>query len=589
MIGDCLSAALVSKHGSIDWLCLPHFDSPACFAALVGTAENGHWSIRPADPGTKFTRNYRHGTLILETHFETESGSATLIDCMIPGSEVPELLRVVVGIKGEVKMNLSFVIRFDYGSVVPWVRHSDGGISAIAGPDMIRLRSDVALEGHNFKTEAQFTVHEGERIKFDMAWYPSHRSAPARADVEGSIQETEKWWCEWSNRCNYDGPWGDAVLRSLITLKGLTFLPTGGIVAAPTTSLPELIGGVRNWDYRFCWVRDASLTLQALLNAGYLDEAKEWREWLLRAVAGKPSELNIVYGIHGERRLTELELPWLQGYEKSVPVRTGNAAYLQYQLDIFGEVANTLYQAREAGLGPAPHARYEIAFAMLEFLETGWQRPDEGIWEVRGPRRHFVHSKMMAWVALDRLIRSAEKGRYEIDLPRWRKLRSVVHEQVCEKGFDTELNSFVQYYGAKHLDASVLMMPLVGFLPANDPRVLGTVKAIEKNLMRNGFVARYTTDSKVDGLPGNEGTFLPCTFWLADNYELQGRQEEAVKLFERLLEVRNDVGLLSEEYDPVSKRQLGNFPQAFSHVGLVNTAFHLTQGAKQRAAVAKTG
>ncbi|MGO8794972.1 MAG: glycoside hydrolase family 15 protein [Candidatus Sulfotelmatobacter sp.] len=589
MIGDCLSAALVSRHGSIDWLCLPHFDSPACFAALVGTAENGHWSITPTDPKTKFTRNYRHGTLILETHFETESGLATLIDCMIPGSEVPELLRVVVGTKGEVKMNLSFILRFDYGSVVPWVRHSDGGISAIAGPDMIRLRSDVALKGHNFKTEAQFTVHEGEKIKFDMAWHPSHRCEPARVDVEGSIQQTEKWWCEWSNRCNYDGQSRDAVLRSLITLKALTFMPTGGIVAAPTTSLPELIGGVRNWDYRFCWVRDASLTLQALLNAGYLDEAKEWREWLLRAVAGSPSELNIVYGIHGERRLTELELPWLEGYEKSVPVRTGNAAYQQYQLDIFGEVANTLFQAREAVLGPAAHARHEIALAMLEFLETGWERPDEGIWEVRGPRRHFVHSKMMAWVALDRLIRSAEKGRFEIDLPRWRKLRCVVHQQVCEKGFDSELNSFVQYYGAKHLDASVLMMPLVGFLPADDPRVLGTVKAIEKNLMRNGFVARYTTDSKVDGLPGNEGTFLPCTFWLADNYELQGRQEEAVRLFERLLEVRNDVGLLSEEYDPVAKRQLGNFPQAFSHVGLVNTAFHLTQGAKQRGSVAKTG
>lgn len=588
MIGDCLSAALVSKHGSIDWLCLPHFDSPACFASLVGTPENGHWSIAPADPEAKVTRNYRPGTLILETHFETQTGSATLVDCMIPGNEVPELLRVVVGTKGEVKMKMSFVIRFDYGSVVPWVRKSDGGISAIAGIDMIRLCSDVDLDGHNFKTEAVFTVHEGERIKFDMAWYPSHRREPARVDVEESIQCAEKWWCDWSTRCNYDGKWGDAVLRSLITLKALTFLPTGGIVAAPTTSLPELIGGVRNWDYRFCWVRDASLTLQALLNAGYLDEAKEWREWLLRAVAGKPSELNIVYGIHGERRLTELELPWLEGYEKSVPVRTGNAAYLQYQLDIFGEVANTLFQAREAGLGPAAHSRHEIAISMLEFLETGWQRPDEGIWEVRGPRRHFVHSKMMAWVALDRLIRSSEKGRYEIDLARWRKLRSTIHEQVCEKGFDPELNSFVQYYGGKHLDASVLMMPLVGFLPADDPRVLGTVQAIEKNLMTNGFVARYTSDSKVDGLPGSEGTFLPCTFWLADNYELQGRQNEAVKIFERLLEVRNDVGLLSEEYDPVAKRQLGNFPQAFSHVGVVNTAFHLTHGAKQRAGAGKS-
>jgi GH15 family glucan-1,4-alpha-glucosidase len=579
MIGDCHTAALVSKQGSIDWLCLPHFDSPACFAALLGTTENGHWSISPAEPIRAIRRRYRDGSLILETEFETENGSAMLTDCMIPRDGMPELLRVVTGTRGQIRMKLELVIRFDYGSVVPWVRGTETGISAIAGPDMIRLRADVPLHGENMKTESEFTVAEGQKISFDLTWYPSNQPEPRAVNVAAAIQNTEKWWREWSDRCAYQGKWRDAVLRSLITLKGLTFLPTGGIVAAPTTSLPELIGGVRNWDYRFCWVRDATLTLQSLIHAGYLEEARDWREWLLRAVAGSPSELNILYGLHGERRLTELELPWLQGYEKSAPVRTGNAAYKQYQLDIFGEVANTLFQAREAGLGPAKHARNDVTLAMLEFLETGWERPDEGIWEVRGPRRHFVHSKMMAWVAVDRLVRSAELGRFTTDLSRWKKLRDAIHVQVCQQGFDTSMNSFVQSYGAKHLDASVLMMPLVGFLEATDPRMLGTVKAIEKHLMRNGFVGRYTQDPAVDGLPHGEGTFLACSFWMADNYELQGRRNEAVRMFERLLEIRNDVGLLAEEYDPVAKRQLGNFPQAFSHVGLVNTAYNLTSGA----------
>jgi GH15 family glucan-1,4-alpha-glucosidase len=576
MIGDCHTAALVSKQGSIDWLCLPYFDSPACFAALLGTSENGRWSIAPADPIRAVRRSYRDGSLILDTQFETDTGSATLVDCMVPGSETPELLRVVEGTRGQVRMKLELVIRFDYGSVVPWVRSMGNGISAIAGPDMIRLRSDVPLHGQDMRTEAEFIVSEGQKVSFDLAWYPSHQHEPEPVVVETAIQNTENWWREWSDRCTYQGKWRDAVLRSLITLKGLTFQPTGGIVASPTTSLPELLGGVRNWDYRFCWVRDATLTLQAMLNAGYLEEAREWREWLLRAVAGSPSELNIVYGLHGERRLTELELPWLQGYEKSAPVRTGNAAYQQYQLDIFGEVANTLFQAREAGLGAPEHDRHEIALAMLEFLETGWEHPDEGIWEMRGPRRQFVHSKMMAWVAVDRLIRSSEKGRFTIDFPRWEKLRTAIHERVCRQGFDADINSFVQYYGSKHLDASLLMMPLVGFLPPNDARVVGTVKAIETHLMKDGFVGRYTQDPEVDGLPHGEGAFLPCSFWLADNYELQGRHEEAVRMFERLLEIRNDVGLLSEEYDPIAKRQLGNFPQAFTHVGLVNTAFNLT-------------
>jgi len=581
MIGDCHTAALVSKKGSIDWLCLPHFDSPACFAALLGQDKHGHWSISPMDPIRAIRRRYRDGSLILETEFETDTGSVTLVDCMILRDDGPELVRVVTGNRGRVRMCLELVIRFDYGSVVPWVRRIDNGISAIAGPDMLRLRSDSPLRGENMKTVSEFNVAEGDEVSFNLTWYPSNQQEPATIDIGAAIQKTEAWWREWSGRCSYQGKWRDAVLRSLITLKGLTFLPTGGIVAAPTTSLPELIGGVRNWDYRFCWVRDATLTLQSLLYAGYLDEAREWREWLLRAVAGSPSELNILYGLRGERRLTELELPWLPGYENSAPVRTGNAAYKQYQLDIFGEVANALFQARQAGLGPSKHARHDVAVAMLEFLETGWARPDEGIWEVRGPRRHFVHSKMMAWVAVDRLIKFAELGGFSTDVSRWKKLRAAIHEQVCREGFDADLNSFVQYYGSKHLDASILMMPMVGFLPADDPRVIGTVTAIEKHLRRDGFVERYTQDPEVDGIPHGEGAFLACSFWLADNYELQGRHEEAVRMFERLLEIRNDVGLLSEEYDSDQKRQLGNFPQAFSHVGLVNTAFKLSRNSRR--------
>ena len=565
----------------MDWLCLPYFDSGACFAALLGTEEHGCWSIAPAQPYS-VRRQYRDGTLILETEFKTETGSVSLIDFMTPRQQYPEIVRVVRGIRGQVAMKLNFVLRFDYGSVVPWVRKIDGGLSAIAGPDMVRLLSDVPLISENMKTEADFTVLEGQDIAFHLTWYPSHEAEPDPVKNGAAIDETEKWWREWSDRCKYQGKWSDAVSRALITLKALTFAPTGGIVAAPTTSVPECIGGVRNWDYRFCWVRDATLTLQALLNAGYMDEAREWREWLLRAVAGSPAELNIVYGLRGERRLTELELPWLPGYEKSAPVRIGNAAYNQYQLDIFGEVVNMLYQAREAGLPPPLHRRSEMAIEMLNFLEKGWEQPDDGIWEVRGPRRHFVHSKMMAWVAVDRLIKSAEKGRFDIEVPRWNKLRDAIHEQVCRQGFDRNLNSFVQYYGGKHLDASILMMPLVGFLPANDPRMLGTVKAIETDLIENGFVGRYTQDPAVDGIPHGEGTFLPCSFWLADNYELQGRHDEAVKLFERLLAIRNDVGLLSEEYDAVAHRQLGNFPQAFSLVGLVNTAFNLSRGSEAK-------
>ncbi|MEO5926438.1 MAG: glycoside hydrolase family 15 protein [Bryobacteraceae bacterium] len=575
LIGDCKTAALVSKQGSIDWLCLPHFDSAACFAALVGTPENGHWTIAPAAPIRSIRRRYRDLTLILETEFETEQGTVLLIDFMTPSNDSPDLVRVVKGKSGRVQMKMDLVLRFDYGSVVPWVERTEHGISAIAGPDMVSLRTKVPLRGENFHTLAEFTVSAGEEISFDIAWHPSNRYEPSPLDTGKALDATEQWWREWSSRCKYQGEWRDAVLRSLITLKALTFEPTGAIVAAPTTSLPERIGGVRNWDYRYCWVRDATLTLDALLNAGYVEEAKSWREWLLRAVAGHPAELNIAYGIRGERRLTELELPWLVGYEASAPVRIGNAAYSQFQLDIFGEVADTLYQCRQAGLGPMTR-REGVVESLLKFLETAWEKPDEGIWEVRGPRRHFTHSKMMAWVALDRAVKAMRQGWMPYN-ESWENLRDRVHAQVCANGFDADLNSFVQFYGAKHLDASLLMMPLVGFLPATDPRIVGTIAAIEKHLMSDGFVARYTTDPNVDGLPHGEGAFLPCTFWLADNYVLQGRREDAVRTFEQLLKIRNDVGLLAEEYDPVEKRLLGNFPQAFSHVGLVNTAFGLSR------------
>jgi GH15 family glucan-1,4-alpha-glucosidase len=588
MIGDCHTAALVSKEGSIDWLCFPHFDSSACFAALLGTSEHGRWSISPVEPIRKLNRRYREGTLILETEFETDSGSVVLVDCMTPGNDVPDLLRLVIGKRGQVAMKLELVIRFDYGSVIPWVTSTERGINAIAGPDRLSLRTDIPLRGEDLKTVSEFAVNDGQKIAFDLAWYPSHRDEPAERNVEKEIENAERWWHAWSDSCSYQGKWRDAVVRSLITLKGLTYLPTGGIIAAPTTSLPELIGGVRNWDYRFCWVRDASLTLQALMNAGYNDEAREWREWLLRAVAGSPSEMNILYGLRGERRLTELELDWLPGYEDSAPVRIGNAAYSQFQLDIFGEVINILYKSREAGLINPEIKTEGVGRALLHFLETAWERPDDGIWEVRGPRRHFTHSKIMAWLAIDRAVRSIENGWLPGDLVHWRALRRRIHEQVCAEGFDTGLNSFVQYYGSKHLDASLLMIPLVGFLPAHDARVVGTVKAIEDHLMRDGLVCRYTVDPAVDGIPHGEGQFLACSFWLADNYILQGRRDEAEQLFQRLVDLSNDVGLLSEEYDPVTKRMLGNFPQAFSHVGLVNTAFNLERGVVSAPSVADT-
>jgi len=581
LVGDCHTAALISKFGSVDWLCFPHFDSGACFAALLGTSEHGCWAISPAIPIKKIQRRYRPGTLVLETEFQTAQGTVMLVDCMTPRDGTPNLLRMVVGRTGRVPMKMELIIRFDYGSVVPWVQRTQRGISAIAGPDMLSLRTNAPLHGENLTTVSEFEVAKGEKVCFDLTWHASHLPEAKEIDVANEIASTEKWWKTWVSRCNYEGRWRDAVLRSLITLKALTFTPTGGIVAAPTTSLPERLGGVRNWDYRFCWVRDSTLALHALMNAGFLNEARAWREWLLRAVAGTPSAMNILYGLHGERRLTELEIPWLPGYEKSAPVRTGNAAYKQFQLDIYGEVTDTLYQCHHAGLKSMDKAATAVLEALLEYLEGAWQKPDEGIWEVRGKPRHFTHSKVMAWVAMDRAVKSIENGQMDSHHGRWKALRNQIHEEVCRKGFDAELNSFVGFYGSKRLDASLLMIPLVGFLPAKDPRVLGTVAAIENRLMsRDGFVERYVPDPEIDGLPPGEAAFLPCTFWLADNYVSQGRRKDAVRIFERLLAIRNDLGLLAEEYDPVKKRLLGNFPQGFSHIGLVNTAYLLQANGK---------
>ncbi|MGH8579138.1 MAG: glycoside hydrolase family 15 protein [Gammaproteobacteria bacterium] len=576
LIGDCQTAALASRDGSIDWLCLPRFDSGACFAALLGTPEHGRWLLAPAGEVRDVRRRYRENTLVLETEYETDSGAVTVIDCMPPRGREPDLVRLVVGRRGQVSMRMQFILRFDYGSVVPWVRRIEKGIRAVAGPDTVLLYTDVPLRGENLTTVTDFTISEGQRVSFVLAWHLSHEPAPPQIDPEQTIQHTERWWREWSGRCTYQGPWREAVVRSLITLKALTYAPTGGIVAAATTSLPERLGGVRNWDYRYCWLRDATFTLYALISGGYTDEACAWRGWLLRAVAGTPAQLNIMYGLGGERRLTELELDWLPGYEGSQPVRIGNAAYRQFQLDVFGEILDLSHQVRRAGLAPDDNA-WRVSRALLQFLESAWREADEGIWEVRGPRRHFTHSKVMAWVAFDRAIKAVERFGLEGPNERWHALRDTIHEEVCREGYDAERNTFVQYYGGKGLDASLLMIPLVGFLPASDSRVRGTVEAIERHLVTEGFVARYPTRPDVDGLPSGEGAFLACTFWLADNLALLGRHDDARQLFERLLELRNDVGLLSEEYDPNTHRLVGNFPQAFSHVGLINTARNLSR------------
>jgi GH15 family glucan-1,4-alpha-glucosidase len=575
MIGDCYTAALVSRTGSIDWLCLPRFDSGACFAALLGTAEHGRWTLAPAGEIRSVRRWYREGTLVLDTEYETAEGVVVVTDCMPIRERAPDVVRMVEGKRGDVRMRMELIIRFDYGSTVPWIQRINGGYSAIAGPDRLLLVTPVPLQREDFKIVADFTVSAGQREPFTLIWHPSHEEMPAPIDPWWAILGTEQWWHEWSAGCTYQGEWREAVLRSLITLKALTYAPTGGIVAAPTTSLPEDLGGVRNWDYRFCWLRDATFTLLSLMNTGYLDEAIAWRNWLMRAIAGRPAETQIMYGLAGERRLTEFTLDWLPGYEGSRPVRVGNAASQQFQLDVYGEVMDALYHARLLGMHPLPDA-WSSAKSLIEFIQTAWRKPDEGIWEVRGPRRHFTHSKVMAWVAMDRAVKAIERFGLEGPMESWKKIRQQIHNEVCQEGFDKDLGSFVQSYGSKEVDASLLMIPLVGFLPARDPRVRGTVAAIERELMTDGFIARYKTHPEVDGLPEGEGTFLPCTFWFADNLHLMGREGEARKIFNRLLGLCNDVGLISEEYDTRKNRLVGNFPQAFTHVGLVNTALNLS-------------
>jgi GH15 family glucan-1,4-alpha-glucosidase len=580
MIGDLRTAALVGRDGSIDWFCAPRFDSGACFAALLGSADNGRWRIAPREH-TRTRRRYRDGGLILETFFEGERGKASIVDFMPVNTESPSIVRLVTGHEGKVAMETELVIRFGYGRSVPWVsRIDDETISAVAGPDRLVVRSPVRLRGRDLRTVGRFTVHEGQTLPFVLDYVPSHLATPAPLDWEGQLQQTGQFWRSWSRRSHIAGKWKHEVRRSLITLKGLSFRPTGGIVAAATTSLPEKLGGPRNWDYRYCWLRDAAFTLLAFLNAGYTEEANAWQHWLLRAVAGSPEQLQIMYGVAGERDLGERELDWLSGYADSRPVRVGNAASMQTQLDIYGELADVVQHAERGELPLAPR-REELRRSFLAHLEKVWREPDSGIWEMRGPPRHFVHSKVMAWVAFDRSSRSATdaaRGR------RWKKMADKIKADICEHGIDPEHGCFTQAYGAQGLDAALLLLPIVGFLPARDRRIRATVAAIERRLVADGLVLRYETGNDVDGLPPGEGAFLPCSFWLVDNYVLMGRLDDAQRLFRRLLECRNDVGLLSEEYDPRARRMLGNFPQAFSHVALVNSALGLTHalGANRR-------
>jgi GH15 family glucan-1,4-alpha-glucosidase len=588
LIGNCRCAALVGRDGSIDWLAMPRFDSGACFAALLGESRHGRWLLAPVDAAASTIRRYRDDTLILETEFDTADGRVCVVDFMAGEDGQTHLIRLVRGLEGRVRMRCELAARFDYGSVVPWVsRQPDGRLEFIAGPDRLTLETPVPLQGENLQTVGEFTLDAGEETFFVLTWNPSYRSPPESQSAAAVLGQVEAFWSAWAGSFRQrGGAWADAALRSLITLKALAHPDTGGIVAAPTTSLPEQLGGPRNWDYRFCWLRDATLTLYALIESGFLDEARAWREWLLRAVAGSPEDLQIMYGVAGERRLTEYEVPWLTGYESSAPVRIGNQAAEQLQLDVYGEVLDALYVARRSGLVDDA-ASWDLETTLIEHLASIWQQPDDGIWEVRGGRRHFTHSKVMAWVAFDRAVRSIEEFGVEGPLERWRSIRDQIHQDVCQRGFDAARNSFVQYYGSNTLDASLLLIAIVGFLPPDDPRVRGTVAAIERELVRDGYVLRYDTGSGADGLPPGEGAFLACSFWLADNYVLQGRLDEARALFERLLELRNDVGLLAEEYDPRAHRQLGNFPQAFSHLALINTAHNLMSAsgpAHQRAA-----
>jgi GH15 family glucan-1,4-alpha-glucosidase len=580
MIGDCETAALVARDGAIEWLCWPRFDSDACFAALLGDQENGHWRIAPRSKNFRVGRKYREDTLILETRFETDEGVATVTDFMPMRNGTSDLIRIVRGESGKVTMCMELILRFGYGAIVPWVsRMPDRTLRAIAGTDMVLLRTPINLHGENFKTVGEFTVAAGEVVPFSMMYAPAHLPPPQASDPQQALANTEKFWRDWTAKCDQSGAFRNVVTRSLIALKALTYAPTGGIVAAPTTSLPEWIGGVRNWDYRFCWLRDATLTLLAFMNAGYFEEAVAWREWLLRAVAGRPEQAQIMYGIGGERRLDEWEVPWLAGFRGSAPVRIGNDAAGQLQLDVFGEVMDAMHQARRGGIDQNDEG-WAVQTAFIGHLEKVWTEPDESIWEVRSARRHFTYSKVMAWVAFDRTIKSVERYGFDGPVDRWRSIRATIHDEVCRRGFDPEQNSFVQSYDSKELDASLLLLPVVGFLPPEDPRVKGTVAAIESKLMIGGLVRRYDTTSSDDGLPPGEGVFLACSFWLVDAYVMLGRLNDAQALFDHLVSLCNDVGLLAEEYDPSSKELLGNFPQAFSHVALVNSAFNLTRASK---------
>jgi GH15 family glucan-1,4-alpha-glucosidase len=587
LIGNTRTAALVARSGSIDWLCLPRFDSEACFAALLGTPENGRWLITPTAESPEVKRCYRGDTLIVETRFRAGADEAVLIDFMPIAAQEgrTDLVRIVRGIHGTMPMRMALTLRFDYGRTIPWVRRRNYGLNAIAGPNAVAFRSPVELTNEDFRSTAEFSIAEGEEIAFVLTGYRSHRNEPDPIDPLAALAETETEWKNWASTCSSESKWREPVARSLITLKALTYGPTGGIVAAPTTSLPEKIGGVRNWDYRYSWLRDSTLTLYALLISGYKEEAKAWREWLLRAIAGHPQDTQIMYGLAGERDLPELELPWLAGYEKSLPVRVGNAAHEQFQLDVYGEVIDSLHLARKVGLEANDDA-WRLQEGLVDVVCSSWTNPDDGIWEVRGDRRHFTHSKLMAWVALDRTIKDVERFNVSRDVAAWKELRDTIRAEICTRGFDAKRNSFVQYYGSSDLDASLLLMPLVGFLPPTDPRIVGTVEAIKRELMFDGLVMRYSSERGVDGLPAGEGAFLACTYWLVDNLALAHRLDEAHELFERLLALRNDVGLLAEQYDPVAKRQVGNFPQAFTHVALVNSAHNLTLGdgpAKDRA------
>jgi GH15 family glucan-1,4-alpha-glucosidase len=579
LIGDLQTSALVGRTGSIDWCCFPRFDSGACFAALLGEPDHGRWLLAPVDPVRQVTRRYRTDTLILETVFETDTGAVRTIEFMPPRGEAPDIVRIVEGLSGEVRMRSELVIRFDFGRIVPWVRSIDDWVVAIAGPDALCLRSPVESHGEDLKTVAEFTVGAGDRVPFVLTWFPSHRPIPDAIDPEAALGDAASYWLTWAEKFPASGAYHEEIRHSLLVLKAMTYAPTGGIVAAPTTSLPERLGGVRNWDYRYCWLRDATLTLTAMLRAGATEEAVTWRQWLLRAVAGDPADLQIMYGLAGERRIDERTLDWLPGYEHSSPVRVGNAASTQLQLDVYGEVLDGLYQTRRSGGSPDDNA-WSLSMHLLDWLEDGWRRPDAGIWEVRGPLRHFTHSKVMAWVAFDRAVRAIEEWGREGPLEKWRALRDEIRSDVEDHAWNDERGAYTQYYGASEVDASVLLMPSVGFLPADDPRFVSTVEVVARDLSHEGLLRRYRPDpgDEVDGLPSGEGVFLACSFWYADVLAMQGKTAAARELFERLLDLRNEVGLLSEEFDPVAERQLGNFPQAFTHLALINTAFLLREG-----------